>query len=145
VRPAELKNLMTTLDDAWNAQDWDVFEQRHTEDTIVRWPGQPEPTRGIEHHRDESVAFFSVFDNRLQNRPYQVLLAQDDWTCSVARWTGRMIGPMTLPDGRTVPSTGRSFELDFCTVARWRDDGRIAEENLFYDQLGLYRQIGVEL
>ena len=31
--------LMQTLDDAWNAQDWDTFDSRHTTDTVVRWPG----------------------------------------------------------------------------------------------------------
>ena len=34
---------MKTLDDAWNAQDWDVFRKRHSADTKVYWPGQPEP------------------------------------------------------------------------------------------------------
>ncbi len=38
--------LMKTLDDSWNNQDWDTFSERHTDDVIVRWPGQSEPTRG---------------------------------------------------------------------------------------------------
>ncbi len=33
--------------------------------------------------------------------------------------------------------------LEFCIVARWKD-GQIVEENLFYDQVGLMRQIGVQ-
>ena len=37
---------MKTLDDAWNAQDWAVFKKRHSHDTTVHWPGQPDPTRG---------------------------------------------------------------------------------------------------
>ncbi len=31
--------LMRTLDDSWNAQDWDTFEKRHSKDTTVFWPG----------------------------------------------------------------------------------------------------------
>jgi hypothetical protein len=27
------KRLMTTLDEAWNAQDWETFEKRHSADT----------------------------------------------------------------------------------------------------------------
>jgi len=49
--------LMQTLDDAWNAQDVEVFRQRHKPDVVVRWPGQPEPTRGIEDHITESRWF----------------------------------------------------------------------------------------
>ena len=138
----ENKQLMQTLDDAWNARDWEVFESRHAEDTAVYWPGQPEPTRGVHNHRQESIEFFKTFDNKLDNRPYKVLIAQGDWTCSVARWTGTMVGPMVGPDGTTIPATYKSFELDVCTVARWQD-GKIVEENLFYDQVGLLRQIGV--
>jgi ketosteroid isomerase-like protein len=39
-------------------------------------------------------------------------------------------------------ATGKAFELEFCTVARWTN-GEIVEENLFYDQVGFLRQIGV--
>ena len=39
-------------------------------------------------------------------------------------------------------ATGKPFELEFCTVARWQN-GEIVEENLFYDQVGFLRQIGV--
>ena len=39
--------LMQTLDDAWNAQDVEVFRARHKPDVIVRWPGKTEPTVGI--------------------------------------------------------------------------------------------------
>ncbi len=52
-----------------------------------------------------------------------------------------MIGPMTM-DGKTIPATNKSFNLEFCTVARWKD-GEIVEEKLFYDQVSFLRQIGV--
>jgi len=32
--------LIRTLDDSWNAQDWETFEKRHSTDTAVFWPGQ---------------------------------------------------------------------------------------------------------
>jgi ketosteroid isomerase-like protein len=120
--------LMQTLDDVWNAQDWDTFEQRHKSDTTVSWPGQP-PTHGIKEHRAEGVAMFKTFpDNEVGNRRYKALFASDDWTCSIARFTGTMTGPMVLADGTAIPPTGTSFEVDFCTVARW-DNGQIVEEN----------------
>jgi len=45
-------------------------------------------------------------------------------------------------DGNVHPATDKPFELEFCTVARWKD-GEIVEEKLFYDQVGFLRQIGV--
>jgi ketosteroid isomerase-like protein len=138
----ENMRLMQTLDDAWNAQDWDTFEQRHTTDTTVRWPGKP-PTHGVQAHRAESAQMFQTFpDNHVGNRPYKTLFASGDWTCSIARFTGTMTGPMASDDGTEIPPTGKSFEVDFCTVARW-ENGKIVEENLFYDLVGMMSQLGL--
>ena len=42
----------------------------------------------------------------------------------------------------TFDATGKTFYLEFCTVAHWKN-GEIVEENLFYDQVGFLKQIGV--
>lgn len=135
--------LMQTLDDAWNAQDMKVFEARHRRDVVVTWPGKP-PTHGIEAHNQEALDFFRAFpDQQLENRPYRVFFASGDWTCSIARFTGTFSGPMRGPDGTDIPPTGKRFDVQFCTVAHWGEDGQIIEENLFYD-LGLFlQQIGL--
>ncbi len=135
--------LMITLDDAWNSQDWDTFKKRHSEDTAVYWPGQPEPTRSRKAHHEEAIEFFKTFpDNHVENRPYKVLFGQEDWTCSVATFTGTMKGPMKMADGKEIPPTNKKFEVEFCTVAHWKD-GEIIEERLFYDLVGLMKQIGL--
>ena len=135
--------LMQTLDDAWNAQDLDTFDKRHTSDVVVRWPAQP-PTHGRHDHRAEAIQMFKTFpDNHVGNRPYRVFFASSDWTCSIARFTGTMKGPMIGPDGTEITPTGKSVEVDFCTVARWNEHGEIVEENLFYDVVGMMKQIGL--
>ncbi|WP_340820750.1 ester cyclase [Methanolobus sp. WCC4] len=139
----ENMELMITLDDAWNAQDWDTFDKRHADDTAVYWPGQDEPTRGIKAHREEAIEFYKTFpDNHVENRPYKTLFGQGDWTCSVAVFTGTMKGPMKTPDGGEIPPTNKSFKVDFCTVAHWKD-GQIVEEKLFYDLMSVMKQIGL--
>jgi predicted ester cyclase len=141
----QLKELMQTLDDSWNAQDLDTFSRRHKPDVIVRWPGQSltQPTHGIEAHRQEAIAFFKTFpDQHLDNRPYKVLIASGDWTCSIAHFTGTMKGPMKGADGKEILPTGKSFEVDFCTVAKWNNE-QIVEENLFYDLVTFMKQIGL--
>lgn len=135
--------LMQTLDDAWNAQDLDVFRARHKPDVVVRWPGKVEPTVGIKDHTQEAIDFFRTFpDQHLENRPYRVFFASGDWTCSIARFRGTMTGPMKLADGSEIPPTGKGFDLEFYTVARW-SDGQIVEENLMYDLVTFLKQIGL--
>jgi hypothetical protein len=139
----ENTRLMKTLDDVWNGQDWNAFSKRHNDDVVVRWPGQSEPTRGLNAHRNEGVEMFKIFpDNHVQNDPYRELFGQDDWTCSIALFTGTHKGPMIGAGGKTIASTNKKFEVEFCTVAHWKN-GQIDEENLFYDEVGMMRQLGL--
>jgi predicted ester cyclase len=139
----ENMRLMKTLDDAWNSQDWDTFAKRHTQDVIVRWPGQSDPTKGLDVHRSEGTEMFKIFpDNHVQNNPYKVLFGQGEWTCSIAIFTGTHKGPMVGAAGKMIPPTNKTFQVDFCTVAHWKN-GQIDEENLFFDQMGMMRQLGL--
>lgn len=139
---AQNMELMQTLDDAWNGQDLQTFADRHHEDVIVTWPGKP-PTIGLEAHKAESLEFWRAFpDQKLDNRPYRVFFASGEWTCSIARFRGTFAGPMAGPGGTEIAPTGKTFEVDFCTVAHWVD-GKIVEENLFYDLVGFLQQIGL--
>jgi predicted ester cyclase len=140
--PSELKELMTTLDESWNAQDWDTYDSRHSADTKVHWPGKPDATRGRPDHRAEAIEFFKTFPDNHLDLPYRVLLADGDWTCSVAHFTGTMTGPMQGPDGKELPPTGKSFDVEFCTVAKWKNR-EIVEEKLFYDLVSFMQQIGI--
>jgi hypothetical protein len=45
---------------------------------------------------------------------------------------------------RRYPATNKKFELEFCTVAHWKNN-EIIEEKLFYDMVGLLKQLGVAL
>lgn len=139
----ENMRLMQTLDNAWNAQDWDTFLKRHSENTAVYWPAQPSPTKGRMAHKDECVEFFKTFpDNHLVNNPYKIFFGQGDFTCSVADFTGTMTEPMKGPDGKMIPPTNKKFQIEFCTVAHWKN-GEIIEEKLFYDVVGMMKQIGL--
>ena len=94
--------LMKSLDDAWNSQDWGTFLKRHAENTSVTWMGRKsEATKGRKAHKEESIEFFKTFpDNHIDNNPYKVLFGQGDWTCSVARFTGTMKGPWRVLTGK---------------------------------------------
>lgn len=74
--------------------------------------------------------------------PTKAFFASGDWTCSIARYTGTMAGPMVGADGTEIAPTGKSFDVDFCTVARW-ENGQIVEENLFFDAVTFMKQIGL--
>jgi len=133
---------MVELDDAWNAQDWETVGRFHTTDVAVYWPGGAPPTRGRHNHIEEAKEYAKTFpDNRVGNRPYRVMFGMGDWTCTVAEHTGTFRGAMQTAQGVVQP-TGKRFSVDFCTVAHWMN-GAIVEEKLFYDLIGVLKQIGV--
>lgn len=41
-----------------------------------------------------------------------------------------------------IPPTGKTAKLEFCTVATWKNS-EIVEERLFYDVVGLMKQLGL--
>jgi ketosteroid isomerase-like protein len=94
------KNLqnMKKLDDSWNAQDLETFSRYHTKDCIVRWPNQP-PTHGRDAHEQEAIAFLkNVPRSDLVNNTYKIMVAQGEWTCTLAEFSGTMKGPMSMPN-----------------------------------------------
>lgn len=137
-----LKN-MKRLDDAWNAKDWTKAMGYHAKEVTVFWPGGNPPTKGRNNHEKEAIEFTKTFpDNRVWNDPYRVQFGQDDWTCTVTDFTGTMKGPMRTEEGKLVTPTNKGFKVEFCTLARWKN-GEIVEEKLFYDLMGLLKQIGL--
>src|SRR5437899_12609432 len=132
----ELLELMQTLDDAWNKQDWLVFRKRHAADTAVYWPGQPEPTLGRPNHESEAKEFFKTFpDNHLINRPYKILFADGNHTCSAADFYGTMNVPMKTADRKTIAPTNNSRHVEFSIVATLNDQARHNEERRVSDRV----------
>ena len=76
----------------------------------------------------------------LVNNPYKIFFAEDEYTCSVADFTGTFKGAMKGLDGKMIQPTNKRFHLEFCTVAYWKN-GKILEERLFYGQVGMLKQI----
>ena len=101
VSPENTERMQQT-DDAWNGRDWDAFDMLHDPECVVYWPGrEADPTRGGQDHRAEAIAFCDAFpDNKVKNRPYDVLFGEGDFTCFVTRFTGTFTAPMKQPGGR---------------------------------------------
>jgi steroid delta-isomerase-like uncharacterized protein len=61
----------------------------------------------------------------------------DEWT-----FTGTNTGPLRLPDGSTMPPTGRPVEIKGMEYVDVRD-GKIVVDNLYYDFLAAVTQLGL--
>lgn len=125
---------------AFSKQDWELFNQIHSSDVLVVFPDGRE-TRGIEQHDKDIMAMFTYApDTRVTSHP--IKFGSGEWTASTGILEGTFSEPMSLSDGRTIPATGKSFNVTMVTIARW-NESKIVEEYLFWDNAELIKQIGL--
>ena len=142
-RTTRLLALMKKGDDAFNAHDFAGMDAVHHPDMVAHIPGNAEPLYGRAAHAAAMEQFFRTFpDVHVSNDPYPIQFGSGDWITVVSRATGTFTGEMTLPDGTTVPSTGKAFDLDFGQIVKW--DGDVIVEILaFWDSALLAQQVGL--
>jgi len=126
--------------DVFTNQKWERLHESHSQDIIVHWPDGHQ-TQGIERHIEDLKAMFVYApDTRIQEHPIKI--ASGEWTSVVGVIEGTFTEPMPLPDGSTIPPTGKPFKLVMCTVGHWKD-GVMIEEYLFWDNQAFMKQIGL--
>jgi len=59
-----------------------------------------------------------------------------------SRTTGTFTGEMILPDGKVITPTGKAFDLDFATTAKW-EGNLLIEEFALWDSARQAQQIGI--
>jgi predicted ester cyclase len=65
-------------------------------------------------------------------------LFADEWT-----FAGTHTGPYQLPNGDTLPPTGKPVEIRGMEVVQVGPDGRIVLNSLYYDNLAVAVQLGL--
>lgn len=130
-----------TLDfDVFTNQKWDRLKESHSADVAVHWP-DGHVTHGIDRHiADLKSMFICAPDTRIQEHP--VKFANAEWTSVIGVMEGTFTRAMPLGDGKTIPPTGKTFNLIMCTVGHWKN-GVMDEEYLFWDNQAYLKQIGL--
>ncbi|NDK55551.1 ester cyclase [Pontibacter sp. BT213] len=125
----------------YNNQDWDSFAISHADNIKVFYPDGTITEGLYPEHIDMLTPLFAFApDTKIKEHP--ISFGTGDWTTVVGEMEGTFTKPMKMPDGKTIPPTGKKFKLRMCTVAKW-DGGKIVEEHLFWDNLAMMKQIGV--
>jgi SnoaL-like polyketide cyclase len=91
---------------------------------------------------EDAVNHLQVEDTVIDNGPYPVVFGQGDWTCAVSRLTGTANDSMRGLNGNMFQPTNQKFEIGVCIVTCSKN-GEIVEQKVFYDLVGMQKQIGV--
>jgi predicted ester cyclase len=138
------KHLMKESDDALNAGTFNA-QDLHFAEGITVYGSSEAPTGADAYLRDTERVREAFPDLHLYNDPYRVVVAEGDWTGTVARMTGTQTGPITSPEGMdmpTIPPTNRAFDLNHYTIARWQN-GEIVQLKILFDFVGVLQQLGL--
>jgi SnoaL-like polyketide cyclase len=142
-RTTRLLELMKKGDDAFNSQDFAGMKAVHHPDLIAHIPGSTVPVHGQSAHAKMMKDMFRTFpDVHVHNDPYPIQFGTGDWITVICRATGTFTGGMILPGGKVIAPTGKAFDLNFATTARWEGD-LLKEEYVFWDSALQAQQIGL--
>jgi hypothetical protein len=142
-RVSEVLGLMKRGDDAFNDHDFEAMHAAHHPDMVAHIVGSEESIHGADAHRAAMETMIGAFpDVRVENDPYPVQFGQGDWLTVITKATGTFAGELVTPDGSVISPTGKSFELNFSTTARWEGE-LLIEEYVFWDTALQAQQIGL--
>lgn len=96
--------------------------------------------RGIEAVLEWNRAFIDAFSDRdyQPDRAFET----DDCAIDQGEFIGTHTQPLELPDGTSVPATGKQVRVrsvDIATVS----DGKIVRHDFYFDQLDMLTQLGL--
>ena len=143
-RPDVVEEHLKTFDeldfDVFSNQKWDRLSESHADDIVVTWPDGHE-TKGIKKHiEDLKVMFLYAPNTKINVHP--IRFGTDEWTCVTGVMTGTFSHSMPAPGGKTIPPTGKSFNLTMATIGHWKGD-TMDHEWLFWDNKEFLRQVGL--
>ncbi|MEV0768044.1 ester cyclase [Nocardia salmonicida] len=122
--------------DAWNARDFDVFDELMSADAINHDPQNPfAEIHGPDGLKKLVQMYLVAFSD--QRFLVNEQIAEGDFVTT--RWTGTGTN-----DGEMMgmPATGKSAVVQGITINRFRD-GKIVESWATWDTLGMMQQLGV--
>lgn len=141
-RAITARNLKT-FDDldlvAFNNRDMAHIKRIHADNVKVYNPDGT-VTEPMAPHAEELQFLFDTFDFKVAD--HIVGFGFGEWTAGISISEGKWVKPITLPDGSVLQPTGKKVSVKIATIARW-ENGRIAEEYLFWDNADWNRQIGL--
>lgn len=120
----------------YNSGDVDAFMDCYAADAVLRAPeGSFEGRAAIREFWAQQFAEFS--DSQVSS---DLLVEQGDTVVAEFTYTGTNTGPIAMPDGSTLPATGKRIEMKGMQLLQLRD-GKIVRHAVYHDtamdQLGL--------
>jgi ketosteroid isomerase-like protein len=135
----EARKVMDLVTDAMLAKDFDTLASLYAPDALARTPELGE-IRG----REQIAGYFRQYMNAFPDSRYELVAAHEAGNVAIDEgyFAGENTGDLQMPDGDTIPATGRSMRLLTCDIATV-ENGLVVNHRFYYDQLDFLSQLGL--
>jgi ketosteroid isomerase-like protein len=121
------------------AGELEVLREIYSPDVVATTPDSG-TLRGIDQVIEWNQSFVGAFSDRAYYPAHQ--LETTDCAIDQGDFVGTHTNPLQLPDGQSVPPTGKQIRMRAADVAQVRD-GRIVRHDFYFDQLDMLSQLGL--
>ena len=135
----------TTITDrivaAFNAGDVDAFAACFADDAVQVHPFFGEPLVGREAIRAAEATMFGAFEHISLETTN--VLASGNQVAVEMRVVATNTKPLPMPDGTTIPATGRTVDLTMAAFLTLDAGGQITRSHRYQDNLAFLRALGL--
>ena len=135
-----IENFIEVAERSLEARDWETYGSVFAEDLKMVTPMLPGVAIGREARIQLVQGIYDPFPDGVVK--IRRSFGRGDWACVEVLFTGTHTEPMAGPDGTEIPPTGKSIELPYCMVMKFKD-GLVSELYEYYDQMSLMQQLGL--
>jgi steroid delta-isomerase-like uncharacterized protein len=134
------RKLLNHYVERYNAGDLDGVMELYADDAVQGMPdGVFEGRAAIRERLANELDAIPNVTHTVVSYVEQGDAFADEWT-----FVGTQTGPLTLPDGSVLPPTGKRVEVSGMEVVRVGPDGKIVLNTLYYDNLAVAAQLGLD-
>ena len=136
---AEARELMDRVTAAIFKQDWDAVRACYAPDVVFSAPDV-----GNQHGVDNIVDYLRSFSVAIPDFAYEVDRKLETESCAIDQGDvfGTNTGPIEMPDGSSLPPTGKKVRLRTADIAT-AENGLISRHDFYFDQLAMMMQLGL--
>jgi predicted ester cyclase len=135
---SDTREIFDSLTRALNQHDLAAVAEGYSQQVVVSSPdGTFEGREAAAAYIDGFIGAFPDLTINVWSKVTSGDLVCDEWTL-----TGTNTGPLPLPDGSTLPATGKRVELRGCDIAAV-EDGHVISHRMYFDNVDFLNQLGI--
>ena len=135
----QAREVMDRVTEAAMGNDGETLKQLYAPDAVAETPDA-----GTLNGGEAIIAWFTGFAEAFPDASWESGHAHEcgDTAVDEGYLVGTHTGPLRLPDGQSIPATGKSVRVRGCDAATVQN-GRVTSHRFYFDQMEFMGQLGL--